>query len=227
MKFCSICNGRLFLSRGVAVVVVDMPKGSAFTHLSYEVECDTCGHERNIVMPRVPLFVADDESRTLVALNARLTSSASEQLADLFAEVEAELGVHPSALSGEVAYAKKYEVVEKWLDEKITRLNKSLLNDSFDTYSIKRRVIGTEVGKAFHWNSRIMRHEIEEQLSASFVNATFSKLLSLSHGSVVKASNEYSQSGEEKLWNSLYDDGIDDEEDFETEDHGYFDDIPY
>jgi hypothetical protein len=220
MKFCSICNGRLFLNRGVAGVTVELATGSAWHNLSYELECDTCGNERNIVMPRSPLFVNDDERRTCIAMNDRLIRAANEQLADLLSSVERDCGIHPNFISGRISYAKKYEVVERWLDEKVTRVNKSLMHDSFDVYRIKRRVAFADVLDGVMWNGKILRWNIVDELSPGFVNRSYARLLSLSIDDSDKAFSE------EVLW----DDSNDDDEyseDLEAEHHGYFDDMTY
>jgi hypothetical protein len=180
MKFCQICGGRLFLNRGVAVVSVQLATGSAFHNLSYELECDTCGDERNIVMPRSPLFVNDDERKTCIAMNDRLIRAANEQLADLLSSVERDCGIHPNFLSGRISYAKKYEVVERWLDEKVTRVNKSLMHDSFDVYKIKRKVAFADVLDGVMWNGQILRWAMVDELPRAFVNKSYAHLLSLS-----------------------------------------------
>jgi hypothetical protein len=220
MKFCQICGGRLFLNRGVAVVSVDLATGSAFHNLSYELECDICGNERNIVMPRSPLFVNDDERRTCIAMNDRLIRAANEQLADLLSSVERDCGIYSNFLSGGISYAKKYEVVEKWLDEKVTRLNKSLINDTFFKYVEVKDEILYECEDGVLWNSKIKRWTMMHDLPLDFVNKSYSHLLSLSIEDSEQASPFAKHSYAEVLWD-------DDDEDLETEHHGYFDDMPF
>jgi hypothetical protein len=153
-------------------------------------------------------------------MNDRLIRAANEQLADLLSSVERDCGIHPNFISGRISYAKKYEVVERWLDEKVTRVNKSLMHDSFDVYRIKRRVAFADVLDGVMWNGKILRWNIVDELSPGFVNRSYARLLSLSIDDSDKAF------GEEVLW----DDSNDDDEyseDLEAEHHGYFDDMTY
>jgi hypothetical protein len=219
VKFCQVCGGRLFLNRGVAVVSVDMSFGSAYHNMSYELECDTCGDERNIVMPAVPLFVNTDESKMLRSLSSRLQRGADEQLNDLLSSVERETGVHPDNFSSKVSYAKKYAIVERWLDENATRLNKSLMHDTFFNYVALSDKILLKCGDGLFWSNTIKRWTMMDELPLDFVNKSYSHLLSLS----IESDEEFNAESDydEQLWND------NEEEDFETEDYGYFDDLPF
>jgi hypothetical protein len=115
-------------------------------------------------------------------MNDRLTRAANEQLADLLSSVERDCGIHPNSLSARISYAKKYEVVERWLDEKVTRINKSLMHDSFDVYKIKRGIAFADVLDGVTWNGQFLRWSIVDELSTGFVNRSYAYLLSLSIG---------------------------------------------